>query len=72
MRAFVEADNIVSIVDVDNSTVVLSHRLTAYNTPPLEMSIALKYTLAEVLLVGGNAVEQVHCAAKASRPYVHR
>lgn len=26
IKAFVEADNIVSIVDVDNSTVVLSHR----------------------------------------------
>ena len=61
MKQFVEADNLVSIVDVDNSTVVLSHRLTPYNTPPLDMGVAPnKFTLAEVLLVG-NATDQVKC-----------
>lgn len=53
-----QADNIVNIVDVDSSTVILSHRLTPYNTPPLEKGVPLCLTLHEVLIVG-NTSDQV-------------
>lgn len=62
---FSQADNLVSIIDVDNSTVVLSHRLTPYNTPPFEKGVPLKFVLTEALLVG-NVQDQVRSATAIS------
>jgi len=58
IRAFIEADNIVNVVDVDSSSIVLSHRLTPMNTPPLEKGTPVYLTLQEILIVG-NCHEQV-------------
>lgn len=51
----------IAIVDVDNSTVVLSHRLTPYNTPPFEKGIPVKYCLTEALLVGNISDQVIIC-----------
>ena len=53
-----QADNIVNVVDVDSSSIVLSHRLTPLNTPPLEKGTPTYLTLQEILIVG-NCHEQV-------------
>ncbi|ELU10092.1 hypothetical protein CAPTEDRAFT_93181 [Capitella teleta] len=58
IRAFIDADNIVNVVDVDSSSIILSHRLTPLNTPPLEKSTPTYLTLQEILIVG-NCLEQV-------------
>ncbi|XP_012944072.1 protein SCAI [Aplysia californica] len=58
IKAFIEADNIINVVDVDSSSIVLSHRLTPLNTPPLEKGTPVYLTLQEVLIVG-NCHEQV-------------
>ncbi|XP_059146296.1 protein SCAI-like [Physella acuta] len=58
IKAFIEADSIINVVDVDSSSIVLSHRLTPLNTPPLEKGTPVYLTLQEVLIVG-NCHEQV-------------
>ncbi|XP_041368658.1 protein SCAI-like [Gigantopelta aegis] len=58
IKAFIEADNIINVVDVDSSTIVLSHRLTLLNTPPLDKGTPVYLTLQEILIVG-NCHEQV-------------
>ncbi|GFR60147.1 protein SCAI [Elysia marginata] len=58
IKAFIEADGIINVVDVDSSSIVLSHRLTPLNTPPLEKGTPVYLTLQEVLIVG-NCHEQV-------------
>ncbi|KAI8750598.1 protein SCAI [Biomphalaria glabrata] len=58
IKAFIEADNLINVVDVDSSSIVLSHRLTPLNTPPLEKGTPVYLTLQEVLIVG-NCHEQV-------------
>lgn len=58
VKAFLEAEYIVRVVDVDSSSVVLSHRLNAFNTPPLERTLANPLTLQEILIVG-NTTNQV-------------
>ncbi|XP_067661934.1 protein SCAI-like isoform X1 [Haliotis asinina] len=58
IKAFIEADNIINVVDVDSSTIVLSHRLTPLNTPPLDKCAPTYLTLQEILIVG-NCHEQV-------------
>ena len=57
-----QADNIVNVVDVDSSSIVLSHRLTPLNTPPLEKGTPIYLTLQEILIIG-NCHEQV-CAPR--------
>lgn len=54
-----QADNIINVVDMDSSSIVLSHRLTPLNTPPLEKGAPVYLTLQEILIVG-NCHEQVH------------
>ena len=56
--ALLQADNIVNVVDVDSSSIVLSHRLTPLNTPPLEKGTPIYLTLQEILIIG-NCHEQV-------------
>lgn len=58
MIIFFQADNIISVVDVDSSSIVLSHRLTPMNTPPLDKGTPVYLTLQEILIVG-NCNEQV-------------
>ncbi|KAK3788203.1 hypothetical protein RRG08_041209, partial [Elysia crispata] len=58
IKAFIEADGIINVMDVDSSSIVLSHRLTPLNTPPLEKGTPVYLTLQEVLIVG-NCHEQV-------------
>ncbi|XP_064616454.1 protein SCAI-like isoform X2 [Liolophura sinensis] len=58
IKAFIEADGMLSVVDVDSSPVVLSYRLTPLNTPPLEKGTPMYLTLQEILIVG-NCHEQV-------------
>lgn len=60
IRAFVEADKIVNVLDDDSSSLVLSHRLTPHNIPPFERSSSTPpyLTLQEILIVG-NCHEQV-------------
>lgn len=58
IKSFIEADNIISVVDVDSSSIVLSHRLTPMNTPPLDKGTPVYLTLQEILIVG-NCNEQV-------------
>lgn len=48
----------INVVDVDSSSIVLSHRLTPLNTPPLEKGTSVYLTLQEVLIVG-NCHDQV-------------
>ncbi len=55
---YLQADNTVNVVDVDNSSIVLSHRLNPLNTPPLEKGTPIYLTLQEILIVG-NCHEQV-------------
>lgn len=55
---FVQADNIINVVDVDSNAIVLSHRLTPLNTPPLDKGSPVYLTLQEILIVG-NCHEQV-------------
>ncbi|KAK7491648.1 hypothetical protein BaRGS_00017101 [Batillaria attramentaria] len=58
IKSFIEADNIINVVDVDSSAIVLSHRLTPINTPPLDKGSPVYLTLQEILIVG-NCHEQV-------------
>ncbi|XP_070182651.1 protein SCAI-like isoform X2 [Littorina saxatilis] len=58
IKAFIEADNIINVVDADSSMMVLSHRLTPLNTPPQDKGAPVYLTLQEILIVG-NCHEQV-------------
>ncbi|KAL3871080.1 hypothetical protein ACJMK2_039100 [Sinanodonta woodiana] len=58
IKAFIEADNLINVVDVDSSSIVLSYRLTPLNTPPLEKGTHVFFTLQEIIIVG-NCHEQV-------------
>ncbi|XP_023244559.1 protein SCAI-like [Centruroides sculpturatus] len=52
IRSFIEADNLVNVMDVDSSSIVLSHRLSPLNTPPIEKLPSNHLTLQEILIVG--------------------
>ncbi|XP_023244550.1 protein SCAI-like, partial [Centruroides sculpturatus] len=58
IRSFIEADNLVNVMDVDSSSIVLSHRLSPLNTPPIEKLPSNHLTLQEILIVG-NCCDQV-------------
>ncbi|KAL5011620.1 hypothetical protein ScPMuIL_010171 [Solemya velum] len=58
IKAFIEAENMINVMDVDSSFIVLSHRLTPINTPPLDKGTPIYLTLQEILIVG-NCHEQV-------------
>jgi hypothetical protein len=53
-----KADNIVTVVDMDNIPLVISHRLSPSNTPPMEKVLSSHLTLQEILIVG-NCSDQV-------------
>ena len=49
IRAFVEADTVVNVLDNDSNSIVLSHRLSPLVTPTLERSPIMNLSLQEVL-----------------------
>lgn len=53
-----QADNLISVLDVDATSIVVSHRLTPLNTPPLDKMSHVHFTLQEIIIVG-NTHEQV-------------
>lgn len=59
IKAFIEADNLATVIDVDNLPVIISHRLNPLNTPPpLEKIPSIHLSLQEILIVG-NVSEQI-------------
>lgn len=56
---FFQADNLVNIVDVDSTSIVLSHRLNPLNSPPVEKLPSNHLTLQEILIMG-NCCDQVY------------
>ena len=59
IKAFIEADNLTTVIDVDNLPVIISHRLNPLNTPPpLEKLPAVHLSLQEILIVG-NVTDQI-------------
>ncbi|XP_049886103.1 protein SCAI [Pectinophora gossypiella] len=55
VKAFIQAEPIVSVIHPDNYPVVLSHRLCPVTTPPVERSPQMNLTLLEVLIVGSSS-----------------
>lgn len=53
-----QADNIVTVVDLNNCPLVISHRLSAATTPPMEKVMPSHLTLQEIIIVG-NCTDQV-------------
>ena len=58
IKAFVESDSLVRVLDSDSNSVVLSHRLNPMITPPVERSPVMTLSLQEVIIVG-NLTDQV-------------
>uniref|UniRef100_A0A5S6R398 Protein SCAI n=1 Tax=Trichuris muris TaxID=70415 RepID=A0A5S6R398_TRIMR len=55
VKTFVEADNVVNVVDVDSSSITVSCRLSSYSLPLLDRGDDLGFTLAEALIVGSSS-----------------
>lgn len=53
-----KADNVVKVVDVNNVSLIIPHRLSSANMPPLEKGITSHLVLHEIIIVG-NCAEQV-------------
>ena len=51
-------DNLVTVVDLDNIPMIISHRLSPLNTPPLEKIPISHLSLQEIIIVG-NVCDQV-------------
>lgn len=58
IKAFIEADTIVNVLDSDSNSIVLSHRLNPLITPPVERSPIMTLALQEVIIVG-NITDQI-------------
>ena len=52
IRAFMDAENLVTVIDVDETPVIISHRLNPLNTPPAEKLAVNPLQLYEILIVG--------------------
>ena len=65
IKSFLESDNLVGVIDVDNMPLVISHRLSGMNTPPYEKTSAIHYSLQEIIIVG-NVCDQVSKATLIS------
>ena len=52
IKAFVECDTFLNIIDSDSNSVVLSHRLSGVMTPPVERSPVMTLSLHQVIIVG--------------------
>lgn len=53
-----QADNIVNVVDMNNTPLVISHRLSPATMPPMEKVMPSHLALQEILIVG-NCSDQV-------------
>uniref|UniRef100_T1J794 Protein SCAI n=1 Tax=Strigamia maritima TaxID=126957 RepID=T1J794_STRMM len=51
IKAFIEADNKVNIIDNDSTSVILSHRLGPLSSPTMEKTPVMTLTLQEILIV---------------------
>ena len=58
IKAFVECDTFLNVIDSDSNSIVLSHRLSGVMTPPVERSPVMTLTLHQVIIVG-NLTDQV-------------
>ncbi|KAK8372471.1 hypothetical protein O3P69_010546, partial [Scylla paramamosain] len=58
IKSFIDADNTINVLDMDSNNIVLSHRLSTHNTPPVEKTSTMSLTLQEILIVG-NCNDQV-------------
>lgn len=53
IRSFLDAETLVTVTDVDQTPIVISHRLNPLNTPPAEKQLAVNpLQLYEILIVG--------------------
>ncbi|CAG7833839.1 unnamed protein product, partial [Allacma fusca] len=52
IKAFIDSDSPVRVLDAVNSEVTLTHRLTNLTTPPLEKTPAMDLLLEEIIIVG--------------------
>ncbi|XP_017462723.1 PREDICTED: protein SCAI-like, partial [Rhagoletis zephyria] len=52
------SDNIVNVVDMNNTPLVISHRMSAGNVPPMEKVMPSHLALQEVMIIG-NCSDQV-------------
>lgn len=63
IKAFVKAESAVGVLHADsNAPVVLTHRLGALSSPPVERSPPMCLSLQEILIVG-NCADQVGLVA---------
>lgn len=53
-----QSDNLVTVADLDNVPMILSHRLSSLNTPPYEKISGTHFSLQEIIIVG-NVCDQV-------------
>ncbi|KAG1714779.1 Protein SCAI [Nymphon striatum] len=58
IKSFVEAENLVKVSNMDNIPLVLSHRLSLMNMPPME-NISMGHLSLQEILIIGNCSEQV-------------
>ncbi|KAI1289391.1 Protein SCAI [Halotydeus destructor] len=58
IRSFIEADNLTTVIDLDNIPMVLSHRLSPATMAPSEKIAASHLSLQEIIIVG-NVCDQV-------------
>ncbi|XP_014664442.1 PREDICTED: protein SCAI-like [Priapulus caudatus] len=58
IKGFVEADNLAKVLDTDLNALVLTHRLSPLNLPPIEKGMPVPFTLQEILIIG-NCAEQI-------------
>ena len=52
IRSFLDAETLVTVTDVDQTPIVISHRLNPLNTPPAEKLAVNPLQLYEILIVG--------------------
>ncbi|XP_037079944.1 protein SCAI-like [Pollicipes pollicipes] len=57
IHSFIEADNVVNVLDMDSNQMVLSHRLHQLTAPAVDRSPSMCLSLQEILVVG-NCSEQ--------------
>ncbi|XP_046912223.1 protein SCAI [Dermatophagoides farinae] len=58
IRSFIEADNVLAVISMNKTPLILSHRMTPLNVPPMEKVMPSHLVLQEILIVG-NCSDQV-------------
>ncbi|KPM02146.1 hypothetical protein QR98_0005530 [Sarcoptes scabiei] len=58
IRSFIEADNVLAVISMNKTPLIVSHRMTSMNVPPLEKVMPSHLVLQEILIVG-NCSDQV-------------